>query len=78
MPPPPNGQQPSQQIVPQHTGLKALYWRTQNLAPQPQQPQLWGNKPKVQPANDGTAAKPDTARASRAEEKSFFMVVGIS
>jgi hypothetical protein len=43
---------------------------------QQQQPQC-GNKPKA-PANEGTAAKPDTAKASRAEGRKVFMVVGIS
>jgi hypothetical protein len=68
--PPPDGQQQSQQ-----NGLKALYWRQQTLAQQQQQ--LCGIKPNVQ-ANDGAAAKPDAVKASRAEKKNFFMVVGAS
>jgi hypothetical protein len=61
--------------VPQQTGLKALYWRTQNLE---QQPQLCGINPKQQPAKEGVARKLAEANVRKAAVRIFFMVVGTS
>src|SRR5437764_14263629 len=67
------GRQPSQQMLPQHTGLKALYWRTQKLQPQEQQPPQV-NRPNA-PAKEGAATSPQVATASTPARRSFFMGV---
>src|SRR3954447_24557128 len=67
------GRQPSQVILPQHTGLKALYWRTQKLQPQEQQPPQV-NRPNA-PAKEGAATSPQVATASTPARRSFFMGV---
>jgi hypothetical protein len=66
------GQQPVQQMSPQQTGVKALYWRQQmTLVHLPQQ-QWWNSQ-----AEAGAVAAPRTATLNRPKASSFFMVGAI-
>jgi hypothetical protein len=67
------GQQPSQQMLPEHTGLKALYWRTQKQQLLQQQQSGQMNQPKAPQAWAGVARAVHTARARRIGSSSFFM-----
>jgi hypothetical protein len=71
-PQPWNGQQPRQQTVPQHTGVKALYCRQQIFMSQQQRRQ----QQQLNQADAELDAMPARARLNKPAANSFFMVCG--